>query len=182
MSTDTQDSTEEIKKTLGIEKPISKKEKRDAERASRNKEFYLNSSVPRREVMGLMQQVTNHQKQIQSLLDRISIQDIVMHSLRSALITHKIISESDLKKSAETELEKFNMFQEIDKGEKDYANRMASCKKHKIDITQTKILNQLYHDKEMSDEDKKALLKKYKVSEELLFPKEDKKEDKKEKE
>jgi hypothetical protein len=176
MSTDTQDSTEEIKKTLGIGKKASKQQKRQEDKEARAKKFYLNSSVPRSEVMGLMQQVTNHQKQIQSLLDRIAIQDIVMHSLRSALVDYKIISEKDLMKSSEKELEKFNMFQEINKGSGDFANRLAMCKKHKIEIQQTNILPQLKDDKDMSDDDKKALLKKYKVSEELLFPKEEKKE------
>ena len=115
-----------------------------------------NTFVTRKEFVGLFQSA-------QKLRDRLYFVDVLTAGIEKLLISKNLITEEELKNVIEEENEKAKQFQEIQKGEKDYENRLKKCVELKIDPNISIIGRQIYEDPELALADKMKLAEEYKL-------------------
>ena len=113
-----------------------------------------NTFVTRREFVGLFQSM-------QKLRDRMYYIDVLTSAMEKLLISKNILTEDELKDTIKSEAEKALAFQDIQKGQKDYENRIKKCIELGIDPNISIISQQIYEDAEMSLAEKKELAKTY---------------------
>lgn len=116
------------------------------------------SFVTRREFVGLFQSM-------QKLRDRLYYVDILTAAMQEFLIVKNIITEEEFAEYIKRESEKAMAFQEIQKGQKDYENRLKKCIELKIDPNISVISGQIYEDSELDTDEKQRLAKDYNLKE-----------------
>lgn len=140
----------------------NRKQRRHMERAMKHNEKEKqkeliqkgNTFVTRREFVGLFQSM-------QKLRDRMYYIDVLTAAMEKLLIEKNIITEDELKNTIKSETEKALAFQDIQKGQKDYENRIKKCIELGIDPNISIISQQIYEDAEMPLAEKKELAKTY---------------------
>lgn len=134
--------------------------KHDEKEKQKKVEQQGSTFVTRREFVGLFQSM-------QKIRDRMYYIDVLTSAMEKILIDKNIITEEELKITIKSETEKALAFQDIQKGQKDYENRINKCIELGVDPKISIISQQIYEDAEMSIEEKKELAKKYNL-EDLL--------------
>lgn len=119
-----------------------------------NAEQKGNTFVTRREFVGLFQSA-------QKIRDRLYYVDVLTGAIEKLLIEKNIITEDELRNKIKTEAEKAMAFQEIQKTEKDYENRLKKLMELQIDPNMSVVGQQLYEDPDVSLDEKKRLAKEY---------------------
>jgi hypothetical protein len=140
----------------------NRKQRRHMERAMKHNEKEKqkeliqkgNTFVTRREFVGLFQSM-------QKLRDRMYYIDVLTAAMEKLLIEKNILTEDELKNTIKSETEKALAFQDIQKGQKDYENRIKKCIELGIDPNISIISQQIYEDAEMPLAEKKELAKTY---------------------
>lgn len=140
----------------------NRKQRRHMERAMKHNEKEKqkdltqkgNTFVTRREFVSLFQSM-------QKLRDRMYYIDVLTSAMEKLLISKNILTEDELKDTVKTEAEKALAFQDIQKGQKDYENRIKKCIELGIDPNISIISQQIYEDADMSLADKKILAETY---------------------
>ena len=115
-----------------------------------------NTFVTRKEFVGLFQSA-------QKLRDRLYFVDVLTAGIEKLLISKNIITEEELKTVIDEENEKAKQFQEIQKSQKDYENRLKKCVELGIDPNISIIGRQIYEDSELALADKMRLAEEYKL-------------------
>lgn len=115
-----------------------------------------NTYVTRKEFVGLFQSA-------QKLRDRLYFVDILVASIEKLLIEKNIVTEQEIADKIKSESEKAQAFQEIEKGEKDYENRLKKCLELQIDPNISRIGQQIYEDSELEINEKLRLAKEYNI-------------------
>jgi len=115
-----------------------------------------NTFVTRKEFVGLYQST-------QRLRDRLYFVDVLTAVIEKLLISKGLTTEEELKVLIEEENTKAKEFQEIQKGEKDYENRLKRCVELQIDPNYSIIGKQIYEDAELALADKIKLAQEYKL-------------------
>jgi hypothetical protein len=87
--------------------------------------------------------------------------DVLTAAMEKLLIEKNILTEDELKNTIKSETEKALAFQDIQKGQKDYENRIKKCIELGIDPNISIISQQIYEDVEMPLAEKKELAKTY---------------------
>ncbi len=113
-----------------------------------------NTFVTRREFVGLFQAA-------QKIRDRLYYVDVLTGAIEKLLIEKNIITEEELKDTIKREAEKAMAFQEIQKGEKDYENRLKKLIDLQIDPNMSNIGQQIYEDPDINITEKSRLAKEY---------------------
>jgi len=116
-----------------------------------------NTFVTRREFVGLFQSM-------QKLRDRMYYIDVLTSAIEKLLISKNILTDDELRDTIKSEAEKALAFQDIQKGQKDYENRIKKCIELGIDPNISIISQQIYEDAEMSLADKKILAETYNLN------------------
>jgi hypothetical protein len=99
----------------------------------------------------------------QKLRDRLYYVDVLVAAIEKLLLEKNIITEEEIKKRIESETEKAVAFQEIQKGEKDYENRLKRCLELQIDPNISNIGHQLYEDASIDIKEKLRLAREYNI-------------------
>lgn len=115
-----------------------------------------NTFVTRKEFVGLFQSA-------QKLRDRLYYVDILTAALEKLLIEKTILTEQEIADKIKSEAEKAQAFQEIEKGEKDYENRLKKCLELQIDPNISRIGQQIFGDSELEPAEKLRLAKEYNI-------------------
>ncbi len=136
--------------------------KRDETKKQKQLEQKGNTFVTRKEFVGLFQSA-------QKLRDRLYYIDVLTAAMEKLLIEKNLITEDELESYIKTENEKAQAFQEIQKGEKDYENRLQKCKDLGIDPNISVIGGQIYEDAELAITDKIEIAKKYDLKQLLML-------------
>jgi hypothetical protein len=110
--------------------------------------------VTRKEFVGLFQSA-------QKLRDRLYYVDILTAAMEKLLIAKGIVTEEELADFIKKEAEKAQSFQEIQRGVKDYENRLKKCKELTINPNISIIPQQIYEDTELSLGEKQRLATEY---------------------
>jgi len=113
-----------------------------------------NTVVTRREFVGLFQSM-------QKLRDRMYYIDVLTASMEKLLIEKNILTEDELKDTIKGEAEKALAFQDIQKGQKDYENRLKKCLELNINPNISNISQQLYEDADLALAEKIRIAKEY---------------------
>lgn len=119
-----------------------------------------NTFITRREFVGLFQSV-------QKLRDRLYYIDVLTGALEKLLLQKGILTEDELKEVIKIENEKAMKYQDIQKGEKDYKNRINELQKLEINPNASVIPQQIFDDKDLTIDQKIDLAKEFGL-EELL--------------
>lgn len=119
-----------------------------------------NTFITRREFVGLFQSV-------QKLRDRLYYIDVLTGALEKLLLQKGILTEDELKEVIKIENEKAMKYQDIQKGEKDYKNRIRELQKLEINPNASVIPQQIFDDKDLTIDQKIDLAKEFGL-EELL--------------
>ena len=119
-----------------------------------------NTFITRREFVGLFQSV-------QKLRDRLYYIDVLTGALKKLLLQKGILTEDELKEVIKIENEKAMKYQDIQKGEKDYKNRIRELQKLEINPNASVIPQQIFDDKDLTIDQKIDLAKEFGL-EELL--------------
>lgn len=115
-----------------------------------------NTFVTRKEFVNLFQSM-------QKLRDRLYYVDILTAAMEKLLIEKNIVTEEELADIGKKEAEKAQSFQEIQKGEKDYENRLKKCLELSIDPAISIIGQQIFLDQELDLAEKIRLATEYKL-------------------
>lgn len=113
-----------------------------------------NTFVTRKEFVSLFQSM-------QKLRDRLYYVDILTAAMEKILLEKEIITKERLEEVIKEESEKALSFQEIQKGVKDYENRLKKCLELKVDPNISVIGQQIYEDAEIEVPEKLRLAKEY---------------------
>ena len=116
-----------------------------------------NTFVTRKEFVGLFQSA-------QKLRDRLYYVDILVAALEKLLIDKNVMTEEEIKEKIKLESDKALAFQEIQKAEKDYENRLKKCVELQIDPNISNIGQQLYEDAGVDLAEKFRLAKEYNIT------------------
>ena len=115
-----------------------------------------NTFVTRREFVGLFQSA-------QKIRDRLYYVDVLTGAIEKLLIEKNIITEDELKDTIKKESEKALAFQEIQKGVKDYENRLDKLVELQIDPNMSIVGQQIYEDPDIDTDEKLRLAEKYDI-------------------
>jgi hypothetical protein len=115
-----------------------------------------NTFVTRKEFVGLFQSA-------QKIRDRLYYVDILVAAMEKLLIEKNLLTEQEIEDKIKSESEKAQAFQEIEKGEKDYENRLKKCLELQIDPNISRIGQQIYEDSELALDEKLRLAKEYNI-------------------
>jgi len=146
-------------------KSYNRKQRRQIERRMKSEEAKKmkqleqkgNTYVTRKEFVGLFQSA-------QKLRDRLYYVDVLSAAMEKLLIEKNIITGEELKNYIKEENSKAQAFQEIQKGEKDYENRIKKCLELNIDPNISIIGQQIYEDPDIALADKIKLAEEYKLT------------------
>ena len=146
-------------------KSYNRKQRRQIERRMKSEEAKKmkqleqkgNTYVTRKEFVGLFQSA-------QKLRDRLYYVDVLSAAMEKLLIEKNIITGEELKNYIKEENSKAQAFQEIQKGEKDYENRIKKCLELNIDPNISVIGQQIYEDPDIALADKIKLAEEYKLT------------------
>jgi len=127
---------------------------RNEKEKQRKAEQQGNTFVTRREFVGLFQSA-------QKLRDRLYYVDVLTAAMEKLLLEKNIITQNELEAKVKEETERALAFQEIQKGVKDYENRLKKCVELQIDPNASIIGQQLYEDSEVDLEEKLRLAKEF---------------------
>jgi len=119
-----------------------------------NIEQKANTFVTRREFVGMFQSM-------QKIRDRMFYIDVLTGVMEKLLISKSILTEEEIKEHIQIESEKALAFQEIQKGEKDYENRLKRCLELQVDPRISNIGPQIYEDPDLDINEKLRLAKEY---------------------
>ncbi len=113
-----------------------------------------NTFVTRREFVGLFQST-------QKLRDRLYYIDVLTAAIEKILLEKNLITEDELRTKIEEESERAVAFQEIQRAEKDYENRLKRLVELRIDPNVSVVGQQLYEDPDVELSEKIRLAKEY---------------------
>ena len=115
-----------------------------------------NAFVTRKEFVGMFQSA-------QKLRDRLYFVDILVAAMEKLLIEKNLLTEQEIEDKIKSESEKAQAFQEIEKGVKDYENRLKKCLDLQINPNISRIGQQIYEDSELAFDEKLRLAKEYDI-------------------
>ena len=148
---------------------LKRTQQRDQGTKNRQLEKEMNSTVPRSEILGWVNAVTAMVKGLESRLSRT---ELMVAALFKVLADKNIINDGEIDDAIQFERQRSVVYMEIQKPSGDYEDKLEKIKKWDIGIDATTLVSQIESDKKLTDEQRKALLKKC----ELLQPKKPSKE------
>lgn len=120
----------------------------------------MSSTVPRSEILGWVNAVTAMVKGLES---RLSKTELMLASLFKVFTDKSIISDDEIDDAIQFERQRSAVYMEIQKPSGDYEDKLEKIKKWDIGIDTTSLVSQIESDKKLTDEQRKALLKKCEV-------------------
>lgn len=173
---------EQKNKVIDLEKikqdltPANRQQRRQAQRnqekRSKNDQQLkkeMNSTVPRSEILGWVNAVTAMVKGLESRLSRT---ELMVAALFKVLADKNIISDGEIDEAIQFERQRSAVYMEVQKPSGDYEDKLKKVKEWDIGIDATSLVSQIEADKKLTDEQRKALLKKCELLQSKKPPKE----------
>jgi antitoxin component of MazEF toxin-antitoxin module len=125
----------------------NRNEEREKQKELEKRKKYLNSYVPRYELMALV-------KILESIKQRLFQSEILNAALERIIVDNKIATRDEINNAFTFEAKRSQIFTEINNNTNNYDDRITQCTEYEIDINVTSIPQQILDDAILTDEQK----------------------------
>jgi len=122
---------------------------------NRQLEKEMNSTVPKREILGWVNAVS---AMIKGLESRLSRTELMVAATFKVLTDKNLINDSEIDEAINFERQRSVIYKEIQETPGNYEDKLEKVKKWDIGIGATSLVSQITADKKLTDEQRKALL------------------------
>jgi len=124
---------------------------------NRQLEKDMNSTVPKREILGWVNAVN---AMIKGLESRLSRTELMMAALFKVVTDKNLVNDSEINDAIEFERQRSQIYKEIQETQGNYEDKLEKAEKWEIGLNVTSLVSQIEGDKKLTDEQRKTLLEK----------------------